>query len=303
MKERILEELSEGTAMEKREYSFEILSSMLVHGAKPRSEAELRINTIKGILRYWWRVIQLDNLTAKELFRKEREQFGGIAGNEQTRSPIRLYLDEVLTSQKTVTLFPHRQGRKGRSPYIEGGKNFTLFVNTFKGNDFDLKRFDQFIHFFSHVASFGLRRRRGFGSVHNKDLNWKSKKDFLDSFTKSLAILNPEIEVERNIANRVKERKTSFPIIRGVYLGAEMENAQEALVHINKASSRVKKLCKNKNVLGSFRGRISSPLIATIRKINHKYVPVILDVRMETADSIRDFYEAREIFYKVVNKL
>jgi CRISPR-associated protein Cmr1 len=77
--------------------TFRIVTPMFLGGANPENIAELRAPSVKGILRFWWRVFEtpmsVNNNTSK-LAEIENRIFGG-AGKNQGQSIFSLRITDI----------------------------------------------------------------------------------------------------------------------------------------------------------------------------------------------------------------
>ncbi|MHC1595187.1 MAG: type III-B CRISPR module RAMP protein Cmr1 [Methanotrichaceae archaeon] len=78
--------------MTELEAKFRIVTPLFMSGAD-RNKAELRVPSIKGVLRFWWRALMLGRLGSIEKVRREEAGIFGSAGEEgQSRVHLRLSL-------------------------------------------------------------------------------------------------------------------------------------------------------------------------------------------------------------------
>ncbi|HRQ45118.1 MAG TPA: type III-B CRISPR module RAMP protein Cmr1, partial [Candidatus Goldiibacteriota bacterium] len=74
--------------MIKKEFQIELLTPLFMHGAETKGEVELRGASIKGLLRYWWRVSR-SGLNPAELLKKENEIFGSTESKSKVKIVIK----------------------------------------------------------------------------------------------------------------------------------------------------------------------------------------------------------------------
>ncbi len=91
-----------------------LVTPAFIAGAKPTSKAELRIPSIKGALRFWWRACAGIN-NVKDLRQREAQLFGSASGGQSrlriawAKEPIRWVWDKGTTLEKW--------NKRGRSLY------------------------------------------------------------------------------------------------------------------------------------------------------------------------------------------
>jgi len=63
-------------------FELEVLTPMFMYGAD-QSEPEVRPSAIKGMIRYWWRLLRADMWRSdegiREMRKKEKQLFGGVS--------------------------------------------------------------------------------------------------------------------------------------------------------------------------------------------------------------------------------
>lgn len=156
------------------EYAVELLTPCLCHGADPRGAPEIRAPSIRGQLRWWFRVLGGFKTMVGTLREQENAIFGSAAGKEGTASKlmVRVHASQLPVSKITsetgpryVTFpFVDNERRKDATSAIDAGECFTVRI-TWRG----AKELRQDIHalmsVFIHLGSLGNRSRRGFGAL------------------------------------------------------------------------------------------------------------------------------------------
>lgn len=162
-----------------REFEIEVVTPMFL-GSANANEAELRVPSLKGLLRFWWRATcGISDVSA--LKNRENEIFG----NTSYKAPFSIWIENpnnvkpVLKDLpkgdtfkvKTFTLgiieylaFGLRDHKKGYlRPHFPSGSKFTvkfMFLNKDQQDEV-LPAFYSLIHF----GGMGARMRNGFGSL------------------------------------------------------------------------------------------------------------------------------------------
>lgn len=107
--------------------TYRIVTPMFLGGADPTSQAELRVPSIKGALRFWWRALMWGKVNSvEELRRREAELFGSSGKEGQSKAIIRLELHNP-PSPIPVGALLSRDGShsvKEREPVVEDGARY-----------------------------------------------------------------------------------------------------------------------------------------------------------------------------------
>lgn len=159
--------------IEKKTYDCEVVTPMFLAGADQK-EAELRTQSIKGDLRFWWRALYgSDNI--EDMKKRESEVFG----DTEKKSKTKIMLSNVNTKESLDKL--HKSGfhtlnymaygyddNKGNiRKYILPGSTFefsVLFCNEI------YKQLENVINVFLQFGGLGSKSRNGFGSIYCKNI-------------------------------------------------------------------------------------------------------------------------------------
>jgi CRISPR-associated protein Cmr1 len=84
---------------------FRIVTPLFMSGSD-KSKAELRVPSIKGVLRFWWRALALGRLGSVDKVREEESRIFGSAGDDvgQARVHLRLKLPKNVDQYKDQIL-------------------------------------------------------------------------------------------------------------------------------------------------------------------------------------------------------
>jgi CRISPR-associated protein Cmr1 len=87
------------------EAKFRVVTPLFMSGSD-KSKSELRVPSIKGVLRFWWRALALGRLGSVSKVREEESRIFGSAGNDvgQARVHLRLKLPEDVIQYKDPIL-------------------------------------------------------------------------------------------------------------------------------------------------------------------------------------------------------
>jgi len=172
-----------------KSYKIEVVTPMFLGGAESGT-AELRVQSIKGLLRFWWRALH-PGLSVNELFDKEGEIFGSTEGDKPQKSGFSFYIDEsdIKTARKvdagrtfnvehkkltanifhylSVGLFNMKEKTYIRDHITPG----SIFILHFIYKDENVKNeVEDALKALIHFGSIGAKSRNGFGSLHSDDI-------------------------------------------------------------------------------------------------------------------------------------
>lgn len=180
-------------------YQIEIITPCFCGGAEPEKQAEIRPASIRGQLRWWFRVLGgFKSLAPMSVREQERLIFGSTAGDEGTAglltvrvsglAPSRVSVDDERMdarpgSAKGYLLFPLRPEKKGkpgerrrdRAVFNEkasghGGPSFELQL-LWRGNPSVGRSLEALASLFANLGSLGFRSRRAMGALAAANLS------------------------------------------------------------------------------------------------------------------------------------
>jgi len=154
-----------------------------VVGGQPDDVMPIRVPSIRGHLRFWWRALQAPGINPNEMRSLEQILFGGAAGHEGSASRVIVSVTNVKTagldysepSQDTAdgyALYPARSEKSRGTPAKprwKAGLKFTLTVDVPIG---DMDAVCKAVRAWILFGGYGGRTRRGCGSlacVNDKD--------------------------------------------------------------------------------------------------------------------------------------
>ncbi len=281
-------------------YECENITPIIMNGAN--SSPELRAQSIKGWMRYWWRAITAyENI--EELKNKEREVFGSL--DKKAKFSIRISFEKNNLKIETQNIVPHRELEE------YDGKNKFIMVNAIKNIKFNVKfmfsnsEYKELICDLFEICcvlgAIGKRSRKGFGSIK---IIKKSSEEFYtpDSMEQIVNKLNKITEKckEKKLYNYIKDEifliekiKSNYPFIEKIILKKSESYASEDLL-LKKIGMASHYHCnyklvnmKDKNLLEVFSkketegkenkkiNRYASPLYVSIIQNKNKFQPII----------------------------
>ncbi len=207
----------ERSSMHHLEARMKIVTPCFLEGAS--RQAELRIPSVKGVLRFWWRALAYSQLSRKpkavESLRTNEEELFGSTNTGQSR-----LLLSLIPAKKPNIIPAERRLQDNRKPVGPGSRylgyglmaafgkqpgklhraclnppcEFTLRLGA--KNRHDLEKILPALKLFGLVGGLGSRSRKGYGSVNlleiNGDLNakWKPPRDAEAYETQLVRLLN-----------------------------------------------------------------------------------------------------------------
>lgn len=294
--------------MEKKEHNprepviltLETITPLVLAGADSKAlEQKLRPPSFKGIIRYWWRVMQTEQEIAK-LAAQEAELFGG-SGKKAGKSnmSIRFMTGEGL-EKMPYCLLPHKS--KARCQAIKPGQTFTCQLH-FRTPTYQKTLLAAF-HFALIVGGFGRRARRGFGVVADTASIFNSIDDVVNEINQLGATLSSAapFQVKQTqdgdmlLCRNVHIKGRAYPGVLAIYLGHKGATGYDALLKlIGDASYK-------DNALGSFKPRMASPVVASVVKIGETYHPIVtlLSSHFPKKLYVKDFHRKQQTFIEKI---
>jgi CRISPR-associated protein Cmr1 len=254
-------------------FDCEIITPMFLAGADGTTP-ELRVPSIKGMLRYWWRAINSD-LSLDELRKKEAELFGG-SDESSGRSKILIKILKQPVKVSKYKPMPHKDRPIIEIDSFSTKQNFQI---KFFVNEKDSKHLDTFKNIFiltSILGGLGKRSRRGFGSfkINNIDNEKYNSPVNIEQILNVLNILKPYLFIIRGsriVLNR--PAKENYPYIKEIQIGrTTYRNDGELLKRIGEITHK-----NDKDPLGFAKGqeRLASPIYVSVLKDNNQqYLPI-----------------------------
>ncbi len=259
--------LSRFKNIETKRFKCEVVTPMFLGGADGRS-AELRTASIKGALRFWWRVINHE-LKLKELKEKEAMLFGDAINKGEGKSKLKI----IITNKSQIQVgkfspLPH----KNVSFRFEGIKPNQKFYVTLIG----LQEHFALFELFSILGGLGKRSRRGFGAFKIIEVDKKpyEKPQAINTIMQLLINLDITGFIENKTAiDLVNEKRDhNRPFIKKIEIGGEFSSYEQVLKVIGQSSHD-----NNSDCTGFAKGnrRFSSPIYVSIANNDGKFCPII----------------------------
>lgn len=169
-------------------YQCKLVTPMYGGGVEPGvvdTEMPIRASTIRGQLRFWWRIACAQGLTAKEMFARETAIWGGIGENSPTASKVEVRV--VCKTAGASSLAPSTMeihaaikyafgsaAINGACDWLETGYEFQLML---RYPDEVAEEVGTTLAWWASFGGLGARTRRGFGAIQIDDVPLIDAKD------------------------------------------------------------------------------------------------------------------------------
>lgn len=297
--------LKQGSAVETEVFTLRILTPLMMHGWQP-VEAAVRIPSIRGVLRYWWRTLQWD-LSTDVLLKEEQRLFGGVGGGDQgVRSPVMFRLEHAIYSREEAWVTPHSPSKRFKTKAILEGQTIRLVMSHYIKDLGMQEKHRLYVQYMFLLAGFGQRARRGAGAVQYEGFTWNTLADVQQTLRQLIAQLNREQSFSfppsdtGHLLQFQSSESPAHPVLNAVWAGraySDPELARRAISdagHQANPSNRIQYLGYTKG-----QARLASPLHATIRQVGKEYVPIISEVTTEKMHE-RGYQAARDQFLRLL---
>ncbi|MCK4762878.1 MAG: type III-B CRISPR module RAMP protein Cmr1 [Candidatus Aminicenantes bacterium] len=256
-------------------FKCEVITPMFLHGADGKTP-ELRLPSIKGSLRFWWRAIHYNLANLKK---EESQEFGG-SDQEIGRSRLQMRVTHPrnLKTGNEISPLPHKKIKfKDPIKYIEPGETFTVIL---RSRD-DIGNYSRLFQLVSLLGGVGKRSRRGFGSFRiieidekgfSSDVKIESVFSLVDKISPKNFVLDKGKIIQKN-----PTVSPAYPYIKEIEIGRTHKSAEGLLRKIGETTHK-KNPGGSVDSLGFARGqdRQASPVYVTITKdAAGDYYPII----------------------------
>ncbi len=138
--------------MKNETYALRLLTPCFNGGATPRQTAELRVPSIRGQIRWWYRLACPQG--------DEQRLFGGVRG-QAVRSSVIFRISEPSSSQQSAPMLPHKGERGGSRPAL-APVDFDLLCRCREDTFVEV---DRAVKIWVLLGGLGARCNRAAGSV------------------------------------------------------------------------------------------------------------------------------------------
>lgn len=300
--------------MIKLEYECEVLTPMVIGGAGEET-TEIRVPSVKGMLRYWWRVMQAySGITDINLLRDKEGMLFGCIGEKgkalKSNVSVRSFLQEEPKIDQNVNFFRYARGKKSSNK--AGLDKGTRFIIQFIINDLPYstesnknlssidiaKEVQNSFETLALLGGLGRRTRRGFGVFK---INKKTQ-TIIRQGKKDKTIL-PCISIDDLIKKKGRKSTYGLHVEKILTFKSVYDNVEDILEIIDKISHEQRDVLAKQypnhigKALGSANKHQSSPLYISVFQHNNKYRLVL------TVLAIKPDITLQEIQNKFIEQL
>ncbi|MEN3045247.1 MAG: type III-B CRISPR module RAMP protein Cmr1 [Candidatus Hydrothermales bacterium] len=257
-------------------YKCKLITPLIISGAK-KEEVELREQSLKGMLRWWFRFYKGATLSLRDLKDSEEK----IWGSQNFASRVRIFIKNKNLSyqinKKDYYAYLCMNDRRGRYSNIKRkafveGQEFVINFKIFPSFDLNInKELEKTLFFLSNFGGLGARWRRGFGSIMIDKFNPKGNnlKEIAENLKKEI---NRSVGSENN-QGFINLSNTCIYLIskKGFWKSWEeaMDDLRENFYRNLKNNLKLREIA----IYGE---RKVSPLIIQIKNLNSNYYGVVL---------------------------
>jgi CRISPR-associated protein Cmr1 len=239
-------------------------------GGADGQEPELRVPSIKGMMRFWWRASSM--LADKDAM---LDQEGRIFGTSKTaigRSKITMMINDWSLRDKEkikYPMLPHKPVKRERANTgaVAEGTEFTIRVSCSNGDILSLA--ERVLSVSLLLGGIGKRSRRGFGSIMLNEWNFNNTDEVL-AFAGQ--ILGNGYRIDNGKIKRNSATEPPFPYIKEISIGNGYDDYNDVLTHIGEETHNH---CNNALGCASGDSRMASPVYVSTIKAGNIYYPII----------------------------
>lgn len=299
-----LENLTTTTTDELR---FRVVTPLAIHGADSKT-AEIRTQSINGILRYWSRALRTNDISTHNQ-EVESVVFGSAFADNPTKGKVQLRLNRVPKKLRPIEYGPSSTGNfaiEGLEPNTE----FSLRVGVEAQSVVTINDTAMLIGDYikaltlvtTMIGGFGQRARHGVGSVdpiiiQQRFINTDSYTNFLQAFLTKLGL---KVTKNGNLLSRIEgDLSDGAPFWKGTTIIDTRTNDYEVLLEAVKRATH--KLSMNyRGVIGSAKPRFPSPLYTSVTQKtnnNYNYIVTVSEIYNPNMYNAIDLYEEAKNYY------
>jgi len=264
-------------------FELEVLTPMFMYGADQK-EAESRPSAIKGMIRYWWRILQPDT-DINELHRREQKIFGGVWFGKvrnkiarPTASPLTIRVTQQRFLTGKYPFVPGAKGGKGKPhPTIWPTTRFDLNLQIDGLSSEEVKKIEAVVRLTFLLGSFGRRARRGFGSVQERNFTPETADEVAQHVHELLGALGLHTQVQGRVVRVLDtdSKRYNRPVLLRVTVCSQYDAWQKLVGKVREASHDF----NINGCLGTANPRFASPVwVSVVRLSNGSFVPVVSEL-------------------------
>ena len=289
------------SAVQSVEYELEAITPVTIHGADT-GQSEARLASIKGMTRYWYRVLGSDTDT-KAMQEKERALFGSAQGTS-LKSKI-WFTERAFSDAGKGTFQPSsRKSIRPLNAFTEGTK-WRIAVSAKKSEESNLVFGAAAFEGAVLLGGFGQRGRHGASSFKFTDRILDTPADYLRKIEQIAKILGTETEVD--------EKKLSIKRRHSVPGQPQRPYWMETTLLVTGLKSSTKDILagiresthdchvKFEGALGAMNPRFPAPLHTSLYAFSDGYAVIISEIHHDKSQSQR-FLDAKHHYEQTIKE-
>lgn len=273
--------------------TYKIITPMFVSGAE-QDQAELRIPSIKGAIRFWWRALNwccYEN--TEKLYIAETKLFGGTykkdkKDNKTIVKQSKIHFSFIENTTTTNANYKKNYSKDCSIVYLagQGVKDTTKYMqtNTFTLQLMSKSEIDESviraIKIFGLLGGLGKRSRKGFGSIaiqsiHDEKFIFNTTEDYRNRIREIIALTN------NHCHNGITPPYTAFSNRSEIFTSATEDSALDAHIAVakeykthRKGTEYLDKGNEKRIAFGQSSPRQASPILLHIHPIDDKFISV-----------------------------
>ncbi|MCL1936189.1 MAG: type III-B CRISPR module RAMP protein Cmr1 [Defluviitaleaceae bacterium] len=306
--------------MESKNVKYKVITPIFSYGISAK-HPEIRASSIKGMMRYMFRIAQ-PILDTKDLLELENAIFGNA---ESIASPVRLSVlsSKINTSSCEFLLHDNKKNGKNNSKNcIFPNENFSLLVRTRKNSLKELNWYIDLIELSFLLIGLGQRSRKGRGRImilnENQPTSCEVKNSILSKLNNIYKEQNNEnskefykcdnMIVSKNVSSNVKR-----PVIKKILFGDIEKNSWKSfLKSVDTASHEIKSELKPHRIDGKAyyatgsalsNNKFASSIIVGLAHTKEGYLPIYTCVKAVANKEVLDKQKTKKEWETFVDKV
>lgn len=271
------------------------ITPMFLTGADGKTP-ELRIPSIKGALRFWWRAIQCN--PSIEKLRDEEDKLFGSSDEKTGRSKFSLRIMNATLQSNNYKPVPTKDFK---APAFKPDQTFNLVLSSYESFD----RFEMISNLLKIsliLGGFGKRSRRGFGSLtivkeNNSDFTFDYSLQSICDLLNAIVPQGFKVDANKIIRINTVSEDANYPYIKEIEIGNRPCSSWEALIKKigNEAHSHDCYYTGFTERAGQKSYRFASPVyVSIIMKQDSQYYPIVTTLNCALEEGVIDKLSNKE---------
>ncbi|MBT1247060.1 MULTISPECIES: type III-B CRISPR module RAMP protein Cmr1 [unclassified Thermosipho (in: thermotogales)] len=280
-----------------------VVTPMLCYGADKKYGLEIRAQSLKGVMRFWWRALN-GHLSIDTLRKKEANIFGGV-GKDDGKSKFSIKIVGVNGKTEYEYVLPHKKTFK-RKAFIPYETSFNVEMKFWKKDEELVTTIKDLFILISILGGVGRRTRRGFGSFkiieingenfdYEKYVDLEKMANLMNKISKSEHFSVEKNDKSSKIKTKFCKKENKYPYVKFIEFGKEYDNYDELLKKISTASHN-----HNSDFTGYAKNgkRLASPVYVSVVEKDNNFIPVV--TQLELSEDVEGIDRSKEFIREVL---